>query len=716
MRAKRLRGLHDSVTIRRTSEGVPHIEACSWEDAFYALGWLHGRDRGGQIGLMRLLGQGRLCEKFADEPELFDLDVYFRRLGLARDARAHIDALDARSRRQVEAYCQGVNAAWAARPPWVLRLRGYRPEPFQPHDVLLLIKLLAFSGLAEAQRMGELFVIEAVRRGADENKLRELLPALDHLDVALIRNVRTTPPLFPGATHPTIGIPHLAASNNWVVSGTKTHTGMPILCNDPHLEVNRLPAIMYEVHLQVDDHWVHGATTPGAPGIVIGRTPFLAWGITYSFADTSDFFVERCRRGYYWREDKWMPFRQRLERILRKKHPMTEFIVYENDHGILEGDPTQEGDYLCWNWCGFGDGGLGTIKAFAELIHCRTVSEALGVIRSADIPTLHMVLADREGHIGYQLIGRVPRRRDGWSGLAPVAGWDAANDWRGWLDSAREVPSLLDPQEGFIATANEGRQHPDGPRLATIPQPKYRRDRIEELLNSKPSLTLNEVQAFQYDVLSPQARRLLPFLLPHVPPGPEREMLESWDLRYTPESKAATLFEHMYRAVLIEVFGEGGLGRAWMQYLIDETPLLVLLFGFFDDVLCREDSLWLPAERRDEILAQGVRAGLDQPIEPWGRTNAIVFQNIFFGGRLPRFLGFDIGPHPLPGGRATVHQGSKLRYAGRTTSFGPCYHFVTDLSIDESWTNLPGGPSESRFSRRYATDLPRWRRGEYKRI
>jgi penicillin amidase len=465
----------------------------------------------------------------------------------------------------------------------------------------------------------------------------------------------------------------------------------------------------------VGEEWAHGGTVPGLLGFLAGRNRWLAWGATYSYADTSDFFVERCKGGHYWREDEWRPFRARTERVLRKRHPAAEVVVHENEHGLLEGDPTQTGDYLCWSWCGTGRGGVGSLKALSELMHCRSVSAAQQVVHGAEIPTLHMVFADAEGNIGYQFIGCVPRRREGWSGLAPVPGWQAANDWQGWLDPARELPSLLNPEAGLIVTANEARQHPQGPVLANAAQPRYRRDRIEALLGDRTGLTLADMQAIQYDLLSLQAERLRPVFLPYLPPGPQRNLLESWDARYTPDSRAATLFDHLYRAAVVEVFGTV-LGRGWVEHLLSDTPLPVLLFGFLDDILCKEDSSWLCGEDRDEVLARAVHQALARPIVPWGIRNGIVFQNIFFGGRLPRLLGFDIGPHALKGCPATPHQGSKHKHGRSVTTFAPAYHFVTDLGEAISWTNLPGGPSESRLSRRYATDLRRWLAGKYKKL
>jgi penicillin amidase len=714
MRIRRFQAIHHPVSLSRTPEGVPRVTAASWDDAYYALGRLHGRDRGGQLGMMRIAAQGRICELLRDDARLLEADRHFRRLGLAHDARHTIAGLDPACHGRLQAYCHGVNAAWNERRPWALRLAGYTPEPFAPHDSLTILKLMAYSGLAEAQRLVELFVVHAVRRGADATQLGELFPALDSLDTAAIRNLVEVPPLFPSGRDPD-KIPRGAGSNNWVISGRCSASGAPMLCGDPHLETQRLPAVVYEAHLAVGEDWTHGATIPGLPGFLVGRSRRIAWGLTYSFADTSDHFIERCRAGHYWREGEWLPFRTRNERILRKAHPPEDIVIHTGRHGIVEGEPTRAGDYLSWHWCGMGPGGLGTLQALLELPHCRSARQAQDTVRQADFPALHMLFADADGDIAYQMVGCIPRRRAGWSGLAPVAGWRSENDWCGRLDPITELPALLNPEQGFIVTANEARQLPDGPVLSTVAQPRYRRDRIEALLASHSTASLADMQALQYDVLSLQAQRLLPVFLPHLPPGLERELLRQWDFRYGVESRAATLFDNIYRAAIVEVFG-GVLGRDWMETLLDQTHIDVLIFGYLDDVLCREHSSWLPAAQRARVLERAVRAGLERGIEAWGSHNAITLRNMFLGGRLPRLLKFDRGPLPLRGCRATPHQGTKTKHAGVATAFAPCYHFVTDLGAEESWTNLPGGASESRLSRWYANDLERWLRGEYKKI
>jgi penicillin amidase len=703
--------LRRPVDIRHSPEGVPRASAVSWDDAWYGLGWLHGVDRGGQACLARILAQGRVCELLRDDAEALAVDLYFRRLGLAEDARQHIGRLQPESAVLLRSYCEGLTDALQVHPPWPLRLAGYRPQPFVPADALSVLKLVSFMGLTEEQRLVETFLIELVRRGADGSQIQELFPNADTVDVDLLRGLRSVPSLFPPEALSS-GCRGTAGSNAWVVAGARTASGAPLLCNDPHLQINRLPAVLYEARIEAGAEWLHGATVPGMPGFLTARTARLAWGVTYSFADTADFFVERCRDGRFLRDGAWVPFRTRRESIARRRHPPQEVVVFENDHGVLEGDPAEAGDYLCFGWAGFGDAGIGTLAVLMRLPHCPTVSEARSVAAGIDLPSLHMVFADRAGGIGYQMVGRIPRRRPTWSGLSPVPGWDGDNDWRGWLDPHLDLPWEENPSRGFIASANEARSGPDGSVLATVAQPPYRLGRIERMLDGQ-HLSVQYMEAMQYDVYSLQAERLRPVLLPYVAQGPERSLLEAWDLRYTPESTAATLFEAMREAVVEEVLG-GVVGRDWVRCVLGASILPLFLIGPLDDLICRQDSRWLAANRRGEVLGRAVRRALEQRLEPWGERNVLRLPNLFVRGRLGRLLGFERGPFPLPGSRATLRQGSRGRYFGMELVSGASYRFIADLGSDRSWSNFPGGASESRFSRWYAADLPNWLHGRYK--
>ena len=217
----------------------------------------------------------------------------------------------------------------------------------------------------------------------------------------------------------------------------------------------------------------------------------------------------------------------------------------------------------------------------------------------------------------------------------------------------------------------------------------------------------------QADLVSGQARRLLAALDPFLPDLPAVRALRAWDRRYDAASKGAVLFERLWTALGEELFGERLFGHEAWRALRDGTLVVPFFFRLFDDVLAREEGEeWFGPEGKAALVARVARAALEG-VDPgalpaWGASRRVVLRHLLFGGKLPAFLGFDRGPVEVVGGRATVVQGQVLTLAGRESSFCPSWRFVTDLSTDVSETALAGGPSDRRFSRWYATDVPRW--------
>jgi penicillin amidase len=207
---------------------------------------------------------------------------------------------------------------------------------------------------------------------------------------------------------------------------------------------------------------------------------------------------------------------------------------------------------------------------------------------------------------------------------------------------------------------------------------------------------------------------------PLLPDSLAGRLLGRWDLRYDVDSRGATLFEEAYHEVVRRVCGERLFGADGWRAVVDESAVFADYFHLFDRVLLTEDHPWWGDEGREAVLRRildQVLARLDPyAVMPWGRRRRVMMTNIFFDGRLPRFLGFDHGPVALPGGRATVVQGGLFTAHGRLTTFAPSWRFITDLGSDSVDTVLAGGPSGRRFSRWYTTDVARWLHGGYKTI
>lgn len=705
-----------NVSIRRDVNGIPHIEADNETDLYWGHGWVHATDRGLQMLMMRILGQGRVCELLDASDESLGVDTFFRRVNWSGHTQKELDALPPEIRTKLDAYCQGVNDGFDESFPWELKLLGCNHEPWRPEDTVLIARMIGYLTLVQSQDEMERLLVEMVQGGVSRAKLEELFPGiLGGLDMDLIKKVKLGTRIVPAHVLWNNAVPRMMASNNWVVSGKKTASGKPIVANDPHLEVNRLPNVWSEIVLKTEANYLVGGSMPGIPGIVVGRNKFMAWGATYSFVDALDSWIEQCKDGKYFREtgEPWREFKKREEVIKRKKKDPVILAFYENEHGVLDGDPNEEGYYLAVRWAA-AESGSAAICAILDTWNMKTTAqgmETLGKIETG----WDFVFGDHRGHIGFQMSGAAPKRREGVSGFVPLPGWKAENDWRGFL-APEDMPRILDPEDGYFATANQDLNRFGKTAPINMPMGSYRADRINQLLAEKDKLTVEDMFQMHADVYSLQAELFMPVLKPLLPDTPQGKMLAEWDFNYDTESKGAFLFETFYRALYHEVFGKNGMGEAVTRFLADETGTFVDFYANFDRVLLSETSAWFGEETRDQVFKRTAADALTVEAETWGAGRQFTMAHMLFGGKLPLFLGFDRGPITGKGGRATIHQGQIYRSAGRVTTFMPSFRFVTDLAGSQYRSNLAGGPSDRRFSKWYCSDLESWKTMTYKTV
>ena len=781
----------------RDDGGTAHVTAPGWREALYALGYLHATDRPTQLLFSRAVASGQAAARIANRQELLETDRFFRRAGLHLNLDREVDNLPAPIRNQLEWYCDGVNDGLQGHGRSLpMLVTGFQPRPWHPTAVLLIGNLLSFAGLAVGIQESERLLLELIQAGIDPELLRELMsPYLDGLDFEDLYDIRMERRLSDEALEMLADLPRLVGSNAWAVAPRRSATGHALLASDPHLEVNRLPAIWYEVALQWSGgQYAMGATLPGCPLMAVGRSSQLAWGVTYLHADTSDYFIEDCRPGgetgwqYRRGRQQWFDFQVREEQIDRKGAQSATLRIYENELGTLAVDlsrppsttshapsnsvhdgsrggieapdarpsreepsreepsceepsrsgpphagadqedpngdseePIEAGKYLSVKWIGSAEGAGRSIGGWLEVMRATSVRQGMELVRKNPHPSLVWVFADRAGHIGRQASGWLPKRAPGHTGLLPVPAWNWQTHWQG-RQSAAQLPSLYDPPEGYLASANEDLNRAGQWLLNTRALPDYRKRRITERLHRLPQATIEDMQQLQYDVTSLQARDLLAVWLPLLPDSPLKTALADWDDRYDPGSTTAVLFQWLYRQVLLETFGnDRGIGWRRMFYLCTRMGYSSMVLTAIDRLFHRPDSPWW--EGRD--MRQRVRSAAQRVSESmarekpqtWGDVNAFHFINRFVQqGRVGRLLGFHSSLKSMPGCQATPFQGHLLATATRESSFAPSYHLVTDLGTDLAWTNLPGGASESRFSKWYHSDIERWLTGEYRQL
>jgi penicillin amidase len=696
----------------RDQHGIPQILATGIEGLHWGMGYCHAMDRGLQMLLMRILGQGRAAELLRGSDEMVEVDRFFRRMNWSGGVAEEERKLSAEARVVCDAYCRGVNERLKQSVPWELRLAGVRPEPWSIGDTLLLARMTGFLTLAQSQGEVERLFVEMVQAGVSDAHLEGLFPGSTRgLDRASIEKVTLGERIVPDSVKWAASLPRTMASNNWCVSGNRTASGAAMLANDPHLETNRLPNVWAEQSFRWPGGYALLCTMPGLPAPLLGRNEHLSWGATYTFMDAIDSWVEHCREGKHRRGDGWVALHRRVERIERKKGQPIDVTFWESEHGVLDGDASREGYLLATRWSG-SFAGARSINALLPMWTARTVEEGMAAFAQVE-SSFNWVFADRTGNIGYQMSGLMPRRAEDWSGFAPRLGWDERFDWHGFADPD-DLPRAYNPERGLMVTANQDLNHLGRVAPINAPMGDYRARRIEQLLSARNDHDVDSFRSIQLDTYSIQAAELMEVLEPLLGPGPLAAALHGWDYRYEPESVGATAFEIFYAKLLVEMFGPE-CGTAVIECLRDATGTFIDFYQNFDRVLVSESSPWLGDRTRDEVWRAALGRVADQVPEPWGERNRLRLTNVFFGGKLPQFLGFDPGPIPIRGGRATPHQGQIYRSGGRLTSFTPSLRLVADMSEPFLHTALCGGPSDRRLSKWYKSGVEGWLAGTLKK-
>lgn len=692
--------------------GVFRVSAQSEKDGFYGLGYCHAMDRGIQMMMMKILGRGMASQYLKASDEMLEIDIFFRKQGWTSHLEIEKHTFTEEESSKLQAYCDGANAYFSSKKAWELhRLLGFKEFHWSIEDILLLSKMSGYLTLAQSQAEIEHLFVQLVQEGVPKSCLNNIFPGiLGDYDEKLLARVKLADSIVPDAVKWNSLLQPLMASNNWVLSGEKTMSGQAMLANDPHLEINRLPAFWYETFIEINDTYTCGATVPGIPSILIGRNQDLAFGVTYAFMDATDSWVETCKEGQYLKDGEWHDFEKRKEVIHRKNKDDKVLVFYENDHGVLEGDPFEEGQYLARKWSG-RNGGAQSIKSGIAMWRARTVRQGMALLGKLEI-AMNWVLADAEGNIGYQMSGLFPKRSEGDSGFVPLDGSNSKYDWQGYHDPS-DLPSLFNPPEGYIVTANNDLSKFGNINPHTITMGPYRADRIKQILKGKDKHSVEDMQKMHYDVYSLQAEKFMQLILPHLPKTENGEILKKWDLCYDKNSKGAYLFEMIYQALYEKVFGKV-LGKEVIGFIQNETGIFTDFYQNFDNVLLDKSSFMYGEESQKQIFKSAIEAGLSKEAKTWGEYNSIVQNHIIFGGQLPSFLGFDKGPFPLMGNRATIHQGQVYRSANRDTSFAPSYRMIADFSQKGIHTNLPGGPSDRRMSKWYWSDFINSQEGKYK--
>lgn len=715
------------VNIVEDAWGIPHIRARSMHDAAFALGVLHAEERLWQLELNRRVGSGTLSEILGKRT--LTTDKFLRTVGFRRAAESALEALGDHERRVLDAYAAGINTTVASLEelPPEFKLLRFEPAPWGPVDSLVVTKSMAWllSGSAAEdalywralQELGEEQAGWLVPAYPDEgprvlpgDQLRELrgdapppsapgpedepddepTTPLDGVEPGL-REGLFAPPLELDAW---LGKGEDVGSNAWVVHGSRTDTGAPILANDPHLGVS-VPAIWYLAEVDAPDLHVIGPTLVGLPGFPIGHNDHIAWGLTNVGADVMDLYREqpdphdpsRVRR-----PEGWETLTEVTETIVVKgRSKPLELTVRISSNGPLvtefyrgDFDPAEE---VALRWTAL-DPHDRTVEAFFGVMTASNFDEFRAALVPFVAPSQNFVYADRDGHIGWQVPGRIPLRDPGFDGQRAGRGWVAQDAWQGWIPYD-ELPRAHDPLQGWIVTANnkpipDDYRHSLG-RAFTAP---HRAMRIIDLLEQGEGRDVAGHRSMQLDVVAgPQLRELGPAILAVVPASRleshAQDLVRDWDGSHDLESGAAAVFNawmfEVADAVLAAVADGDLAGRVYgmnplfLRQLFDgrAAPLCVTKTTADCDALAAQ-SLTRAVKRLKKEL------GGDATQWRWGDLHTIRYHHpLAFLPSLKKALDTEL---PSPGGPSTVNVAPYPMASPFTQTWHPSYRQVIDLS------------------------------------
>jgi len=624
-----LKGLKDRVTITRDERGIPYIEAKNDEDLYFAQGYVTAADRLWQMDLYRRTARGELAEVLGAGPNnvALDQDKLHRTYGYAQTAEAEVAQASPKSLALLEAYARGVNAYAASLDPKSLppefQILNYKFRPWTPADSLVLGKLF-FEALSDTWRLD---VMRQALSALPPEKRALLLPETSPLDVLVVgKDSQSKAGSAKSARADFLSrealdlLAHnqavaataldrigfyaeaLAASNNWVVTGSRSATGKPLLANDPHLRPSA-PSIWHMVHLSAPGVRVAGITSPGVPGVIIGHNERIAWGFTNVGPDVQDVYIEKFdpeNPKRYQTPQGWQDAVVREEQIKVRKGFTSEYDTVVHNVTVTRHGPIvfeADGKRYALRWTALDPTKTRTDLSYA-LNRAGNWKEFNAALELFTAPTQNIVYADVDGHIGYHAAGVVPIRKSG-DGSVPYDGSTDAGEWTSYIPIAK-LPQLYDPPSGIIVTANQRIVGTDYPYFLTHSwaQP-YRARRILNLLNEKPKLTVEDFRRIQADVYSIAgalfAQEVVKTLKPKLTPADEKlratlEAFEKWDGRVNAESTVAPVVSQMrqtFRSKILAAALGPDLVKNFQWSTFDTTV---------DRVIKDQPAEWLPKE------------------------------------------------------------------------------------------------------------------------
>jgi penicillin amidase len=733
----KLKGLNGDVSVYFDERLVPHIYADNQSDAVFVQGYLHAKFRLWQMEFQTHAAAGRVSEivgKIA-----LDYDRQQRRMGMVYAAENMLKEMeeDPLTKTMCDAYTAGVNmyidGLSEADLPLEYKLLGYRPERWSNLKIALFVKAMAKDLSAKTEDLENTLALSIF----SDEEMQVLFPDIEKsLDPIIPKGTLFAPatviPVKPSdadsvylnkkdsslallidKSHPHNG------SNNWVVGGSKTKTGSPLLCNDPHLKLN-LPSVWYEMEMSGPDINVYGSSFPGIPGIVIGFNDYIAWGVTNSERDVIDFYEIKFKdeqRSVYWFNNEWKKADRRVEQILIKgEKTFLDTVAYSVFGPVMFDQSFQgknsSGKNIAVRWKAHDPSN--EAKAFWLLNHARNYDEFQNAIKYFECPGQSFVFASKTGDIALTQQGAFPAKWDR-QGLYVMPGFDSSYMWQGMIPE-QDNPHEYNPARGYVASGNQRPVDETYPYYIPGGYYLYRGLTINRILNGLSNADAGDMMRLQNENYNPLAAAALPHLLRVMEKaaafGEARgylDTLKAWNLKNDANTIAPTLFTNWYDTLEAMVWDdELGALKEKGFYPIESTLIEAFerdsAFLFFDNIHTPEKESW------DDLVKQSFRKILPvmNSLQQINKLRWVDYKNT----TLYHLLGKSMMPFaeehlPIGGGKHVINAAQH--------DHGSSWKMIVDLSGETSsaYVVYPGGQNGNPGSRYYNQFANTWAKGRY---
>jgi penicillin G amidase len=740
-----VKGITRDVKIFRDDYAVPYIYAENDEDAAFALGFVHAQERLFQMDILRRAGEGRLSEVLGGKT--VPIDKMFRTIGLYKNVETNFPKLSDDTKRILAAYSKGINQfinQARGKYPLEFALLGYEPYQWKPEHSLVLAKMMAWE--LNISWWTDIAYTHLVQKLGEE-KAKEIIPDYpQNAPVIIPPGIRN----YAQVTDELIKIDrqfrqitgfvgtHIG-SNAWVVNGSMSATGKPILANDPHLSF-QAPGKWMVVVIRSSQGWnVEGFTIPGLPAVVIGKNKNIAWGMTNVMADDADFYIEKLDdpKLKYFIDGNWQDLKIENDSIevkdsskvyyqIKKTHRGPVITDIHSNNFLLNTSSIQKAVLsMRWTALEFSD----EFKGIFSLNKAAGWEDFKAALKDFTVPGQNFVYADNRGNIGYVCAARLPIRNN----VSPTFVYDgstSANDWRGFVPY-EEMPKIFNPPENYIATANNKTVKDFRYHISNLWEPSSRIERIIQLLKSKEKHSSGDFKKYQTDFYSPYAKEISGYIEPafkgiNIKDENMRNalsLISKWDHTMNSQSQIPSIYAFFYQNLLKNIFmDEMGIQlydefvfMSNIPYKVVQKLLLENKSTWFDDINTSQ------IEDRDIIIRRSLADALneleksfgkDMQAWQWGEIHKLTFKHLFHGqsGLFDKFG--DIGEFSIGGDGTTVFNTEFSFNKPFETRLGPSMRFIHDFSTpDEFDFILPTGQSGHIMSPHYKDMTKLWLNG-----